>query len=88
MGKNGLAIRKTSSPPTVKIQLRKNLKHSITSMNKTTLKFLYFSTGNIKLAGDNWHHDHFSSDSMAYTVSAQKPPEITIIFGKETPYVH
>ena len=53
MGKNGLAIRKTSSPPTGKIQLRKNLKHSITCMNKTTLKFLYFSTGNIKLAGDS-----------------------------------
>ena len=56
-------------------------------MNKTTLKFLYFSTGNIKLAGDSCHHDHFLSDSMAYTVSAQKKTEIAISFGKEAPYV-
>ena len=50
-------------------------------MNETTLKFLYFSTGNIKLAGDSCHHDHFLSYSMAYIVSAEKT-EITIIFGK------
>ena len=67
-----MAIRKTSSPHTRKIQLRKNLKHSIACMNKTTLKSLYFSTGNIKLAGDSCQHDHFLSDSMACTVSAQK----------------
>ena len=83
MGKNALAIRKTSSPPTGKIQLRKNLKHSITCMNKTTLKFLYFSAGNIKLAGDSCHHDHFLSDSMAYTVSAQKKQKLLLALERK-----
>ena len=51
-------------------------------MIKPQLEFLYFSSGNIKLAGESCHHDHLLNDSMAYTVSALKTA-VTIIFGKE-----